>query len=187
MRSIDWDKPITAAGCPNAARSSPLYGEVADVGGPRTRYTYTGLRDEQIRRAKILIDAAGGRELTVAGLSARIARLAEVIPGLRYKVGGLVYSGLAPLADPAQISLMAGAAALPSSHEVKGKPVGRERRWTADRLEALREMVATLIAEKERAMTDVEALKVIRSEWRAAHGHPPSLKTLQNRLSEARR
>lgn len=160
---IDWMSPITAH--PSAG---PLYG-----GDETASWTLSGIREEQIRRARILTEATGGRPLKKGNAARVVADLAADLPGLRYRVGRIIQTGLAPAT-----SLF--------GDDLPGKEMGRPEEWTADRCSALVEMVDEVKARHGRPITDTAALRLIIADWRKRGGHPPSLKTLQSRLSNIR-
>ena len=152
-----------------------------------------GVRSEQIRRAKILVEAAGGKmPKGPKAIGQRVTALAALIPGLRYATGVVIYSGLAP--EPTLLM-----------SDVKGRRgPGAPLKWSKDRLSALAERVAEMKAESPRTLTDQMALKRIRAESvafckeraeRAGEAFTaelkkkatlPEVETLQNYLSTGR-
>lgn len=78
---IDWSRPIRAGSrAPLGSASQSRMGR------------FHGVRDEQIKRASILVKAAGGAPITKATVRKVVERLAAVVPGLRY-LSGLMDSG----------------------------------------------------------------------------------------------
>lgn len=61
----------------------------------------SGVRAEQIRRARLVVAAAGRAHFPEKTPEIVVARLAKYLPGLRYSTGLLVYSSLAPVATVA--------------------------------------------------------------------------------------
>lgn len=159
---IDWSTPI------QAGRPSSLISEPA----PRIN-RFHGVRDEQIRRAAVLIAAAGGTRLTKATVRRTVERLAAAVPGLRYKSGMLIFSGLAPVT-----SLF--------GDDLPGNNAGRPAKWSGARLRQFAAEVAAIQAERSGMKPD-EALRILKARMTADRKYPPSLKTLRNQLSEARR
>lgn len=112
-----------------------------------------GVRQEQIRRAEILVTAAGGKLPKGAkGWALRVEALAAVVPGMRYSTGIFLYQTLAPDAE-----VIMSAARDPS----KPKP-GRPTTWPDDRLAALVAVVDQMRAASVRPMTDAQALAKVR-------------------------
>lgn len=162
---IDWSVPISAG-----AGGQPLWG---DAPPPTRSRSLVGIREEQIRRAKILISTTAGRPLTKGTVKRTVSRIADQVPGLRYKVGPLIYSGLAPM-----VSLF--------GDDLPGRETGRPGEWSAERRRLLLEQVAAIKAASGGSQTDVDALKALAKQWRAEHRYPPSVKVLQNQLSLAK-
>lgn len=160
--SIDWNRPImpTPVG-------APLWGEGEPI---RPADRVRGIRDEQIRRAAILIKAAGGKPLTKATVRGAVARLAKEVPGLRYKFGVAIFSGLAP------VSTLFG-------DDLPGKDVGRPQQWNATRRRWLAaEVNAIMKATPGTSKTD--ALQALIKRLAQDRQYPPSLKTLRNQLAK---
>jgi hypothetical protein len=127
--TVLWDQPI------RVHRGQPVY----------------GVRKEQLRRAKILVEATGGSlPKGPTALAKRVAQLAHAVPGLCYSSGATVYRELAP----EMVDLMSEG----SVHRGPGAPL----KWPDDRLKALAEMVARMKAESSR-LSDKGALKRVRS------------------------
>jgi len=162
---IDWSKPITAG-----FMGRPLWGD-AVVDQPSGRLA--GVREEQIRRAKLLITAAGGRPLTKGTVRRTVSRIAGQVPGLRYKFGALIHSGLAP-----PTSLF--------GDNLPGRETGRPGEWTADRRRLLLAQVDAIKEAAGNSQTDIAALKALAKQWRVERRYPPSVKVLQNQLSLAK-
>lgn len=163
---IDWSKPIEGHPAP-----VPLY-------GPRPRFagrgrSLGGIREEQLRRAAILIKATKGEPLTKRNASHRVRALARAIPGMAYRTGAVVHFSLAPMTsmwgDP-----------------LPGRDMGRPSEWPADRLDWLRSEVDRIKSGRSAGMTDVDALRQLKKEWPKDRGFSPALKTLRNKLSEAK-
>lgn len=94
---VDWSKPLK----PPAGRS------------------WEWVREEQLRRAELLLTAAGAKmPKAPAAQARRVAALAAIVPGLRYVKGRLTRFGLAPHA-----LLMHSALAKPRPRPGR-KPVG---------------------------------------------------------------
>lgn len=151
---IDWSQPIVARKM--AWGAPPSATRVVTIPGPPARYHLAAVRAEQIRRAAILIEAAGGKPLTPRTTAPRIARLAAAVPGLRYVVGVFVVSKLAPtvpvlLADPHD-----------HSH-----PGGRPVEWPPERLRKLLADVERVKAASVANLSDKAALKPVRKAWTA--------------------
>lgn len=178
---IDWNKPI---------KTLPI------SGNRRLGRDYTAVRREQIRRAELLMKAAGSKQGVTAN---RIAALAEIVPGMRWTSGRLVYRGLAPEAADLMVPFIGDQARATRKR-------GRPTTWPADRKAALLERVNALKAESPREMTDAQALARIVKEniahWRqraeaagrpfdrearrAAEDRIPGIERLENYLAEAR-
>lgn len=162
---IDWMSPITAM--PSAV---PLYGGDA----PRPpNLSFSGIRDEQIRRAKVLVAATGGKPLTKGNVARVVADLAAAVPGLRYRVGRIIQTGLAPAT-----SLF--------GDDLPGRESGRPEEWGPERRAALLAMVEEVKGRHGRPMTTTAALRLIIVDWRKRGKYPPSLKTLQNQVAASR-
>ena len=115
-------------------------------------YYLARVRDEQVRRAKLLLDAAGAKPITPRSLEPTVARLAALVPGMRYRAGILVVSRLAPfapfvLADPAEPTARGG----------------RPSTWTDARLASLAAYHAEVVAETPKS--DNGAMTVVRQRW----------------------
>lgn len=168
---IDWGQPISL---PRGA--APFW-----------------MREEQLRRATLLLDAAGTKLPRGSRAQARrVEALAAVIPGLRYRTGRLVSRGLAP-----DVSLVVTAA--------PDRGPGRGMTWNADRRLALLQMVEEEKASSPRPLTDAMALKRVKRRMldygkalAEQQGEPfhdeakrraelPSLDRLANLLADARR
>lgn len=161
---IDWMAPITAP------PSSPIYSPGAPL---LSRSPFDGIREEQVRRARLLVAAAGGKSLTKGNVARVVSELAKAVPGLRYKVGRIVQTGLAPCT-----SLF--------GDDLPGREAGRPEEWGTERRAALLAMVEAKREHNEAPITDTAILRLIIADWRKRGGHPPSLKTLQNQLAASK-
>lgn len=148
-------------------------------GGGRQRIDYAGIRREQIRRATLLLDACGGKPLTKATAASAVARIAKTVPGLRYTVPGrrnigigLVHSGLAP-------------ANLIWGDDLPGRNAGRPAGSVREQKDLIKEVDA--LKRSQPGLKDADALRVIHRRLQTERKHPPSLKTMRNKLSIARR
>lgn len=144
---IDWSQPIEAR--PFHWRSPRA---LVRLPTPPPVYHLAEVRREQVRRAKLLLEAAGARPMSPRSIAPTVARLAALVPGMRYRAGVFVVSKLAPaapflLADPAEPT-------------AKG---GRPSTWTDDRLVALATYHAEVLAEGPQS--DNTAMTTVRKRW----------------------
>lgn len=146
--TIDWNTPITAQ---RRRTVSLMGGPVSTAGG---RYMLDAVRAEQIRRATILMQAAGAPKLTASKAPQKVAALAAVVPGLRYSAGPLIYSGLAP-----RLSLIS------TLFDSSAKPTGRPVKWTADMRTKLAEDLQDIRRRKPHLSDTLPALRALRLEW----------------------
>lgn len=183
---IDWSRPIRALPYGASLMSSAER-------QPKPTLDFQQVRDEQLRRAALLLQAAGSRQKATA---TRVALLAETVPGMRWSSGRLVYRSLAP-ERPLLMAPFAGQAGLPRR---PGRPVT----WPSERLEALLERVEQFKKESARPLTDDHALARVQKEsiaiakQRAEAAGPvfdnaaragaemPEIETLRNYLAKAR-
>lgn len=160
--------------------SVPLWGSGPGSNpSPRRRQSFSliGIRAEQLRRAAILQKAAKGPAITMGNAKAVVERLARVVPGMRYKVGPLIYATLAP----ATAEIYA-----PHGDALPGRPAGRPVNWTPEYLEAMRAWVEARMAEAGESDA-TNALLAFGDMVVAERNVHLSLKALNNRLAEARR
>lgn len=159
----------------------PLWGGAPEGSTPRRRKSsVAGIREEQLRRAAILQKAAKGVKLTTGNARYVVARLAAVVPGMRYQRGSLIYASLAPVepeiyaASPDPIKLL------------PGNPVGRSIDWNPDVLSDMLTFVESRMAQSGDTNAQ-NSLLAYADKVLAERSVHLSLKTLSNKLAEARR